>query len=307
MLCDLAHNFPPKAAEFLERDRGLKRNFREESVTDMLMASLVALQPFGVTVDFPDEPTTGGDMEWVFAAPLDLNGGRYLRIILQAKRAQFSKSKGGYWYYHHLDHDKGKQASTLVSYASTSPTGMSTLPLYIFYHPTAALSPKSGTLPSVEGVNLVFAHQIAPVVANGCRRENKTVEAWRGSFMPLSDILCWPIIPVARPTGPSGSMGFQIAGGTARTLPFTPSFHPDVVAARLEARIERAGGKFPFPVDMVRHVAAAEAIPADIQRAIEGNVTLQDRKELKRPRVIFTTRMSRTDPAFVRAVQRAAN
>ena len=92
MLCDLAHNFPPKVSEFLERDRGRKRNFREESFTDMLMSSLVAFQPFGITVDCPGEPTTGGDMEWVFAAPRDINGGRYLRIVLQAKRAQLSKS-----------------------------------------------------------------------------------------------------------------------------------------------------------------------------------------------------------------------
>jgi hypothetical protein len=72
MLCDLARSFPPKVAELLERDRGLKRNFREESVTDLLMASLIGLEPFGIRVDFPDEPTTGGDMDWIFAAPHDM-------------------------------------------------------------------------------------------------------------------------------------------------------------------------------------------------------------------------------------------
>lgn len=104
MLCELAHSFPPRIAEFLERDRGLTRNFREETVTDLLMASLVGLEAFGIRVDFPDEPTTGGDMDWIFAAPLEINGGRYLRVLLQAKRAQFVKRKksGGYWYYHHL-------------------------------------------------------------------------------------------------------------------------------------------------------------------------------------------------------------
>lgn len=305
MLCDLAHNFPPKIAQFLERDRGLKRNFREESVTDMLMFSLVGLRPFGVSVDFPDEPTTGGDMEWVFAAPRDINGGRYLRIILQAKRAQFSNTKGGYWYYQHLDHEKGKQANTLVSHASGRPGGMSTPPLYIFYHPNSALSPKTASsLPAVDGVNLVFAHQVAPVVAGGCARKDKTVEAWRGSFMRLSDILCWPFVSVPPPPGPAGSIGFQIIGGPARRLPFTPSFHPDVVAARLQRRLETAGGKFPLPADLIRRVSAAEGIRDDLQRAIEGNVTLADRKELVRPRVIFTTQMSREHPSYVRAVRR---
>ncbi|MEJ5083877.1 DUF6615 family protein [Ochrobactrum sp. MYb379] len=304
MLCDLAHNFPPRVSEFLERDRSLKRNFREERVTDMLMSSLVALQPFGITVDFPDEPTTGGDMEWIFAAPRDINGGRYLRIVLQAKRAQLSKTKLGYWYYQHLDHEKGKQASTLISHAAGSPRGMSSLPLYIFYHPSSALSPKTASLPAVEGVNLVFAHQIAPVVAGGCGVKDKKVEAWRGSFMPLSDILCWPFVYASLGARPAGSRGFQIAGDPMWTLRFTPSFHPDVVAARLQRRLKGAGGKYSLPADLIRRVAPAEGIPADLQRAIAGNMTPADRKDLARPRVIFTTQMSQEHPSYVRAVQR---
>jgi hypothetical protein len=114
MLCQLAHSFPPRIADLLERDRGLTRNFREETVTDLLMASLVGLEALGIRVDFPDEPTTGGDMDWIYVAPLEINGGCYLRLLLQAKRAQFAQLKnGGYWYYHHLDHGKpaGHQGS----------------------------------------------------------------------------------------------------------------------------------------------------------------------------------------------------
>ncbi|RVH24508.1 DUF6615 family protein [Sinorhizobium meliloti] len=306
MLCDLAQSFPSKVAELLERDRGLKRNFREESVTDLLMFSLVGLEPFGIRVDFPDEPTTGGDMDWIFAAPRDIGGGRYLRIILQAKRAQFAKSKGGYWYYHHLDHEKGKQAKTLVSYAGGAPNGMSTLPLYIFYHPTSALSAKTATEPAVEGINLVFAHQVEPVVSGGCKRKHKTVKTWRSSFMQLSDILCWPFVPVPKPTGPAqaSTLGLQIAGGPSRVLPFAAGFHPDVVAARLRSRLENVRGKGPI-VDIVAHgISAADGIPADIERAIDGKMTLADRKELARPRVIFSTTLTRNDPSFDREMQR---
>jgi hypothetical protein len=148
MLCELAHSFPPRVAELLERDRNLTRNFREESVTDLLMASLIGLEAFGIRVDFPDEPTTGGDMEWIYAAPLEANGGRYLRLMLQAKRAQYAKLKnGGYWYYQHLDHGDppGSQAQTLVGHA-TSLSSAATLPLYIFYHPFAATMPISTRL-----------------------------------------------------------------------------------------------------------------------------------------------------------------
>lgn len=99
----------------------------------------------------------------------------------------------------------------------------------------------------------------------------------------------------AAPTGPAGSIGFQIAGGPARPLSVTPSFHPDAVAARLARKLETAGGKFPLPADFPRRVSAAEGIPADLQRAIEGNLTAADRKALTRPRVIFTTQLSRDD------------
>src|SRR5437764_3925489 len=75
MLCQLAKSFPDHVARLLERDRSLKRNFREETVTDLMMASLVALSPFGIHVDYPDERKTGADMDWIFAAPRETNGG----------------------------------------------------------------------------------------------------------------------------------------------------------------------------------------------------------------------------------------
>jgi hypothetical protein len=192
MLCELAHNFPLHVASLLERDRGLTRNFREKTVTDLLMASLVGLEGFGVRVQFPFEPTTG-DMGWIYVAPLDINGGTYLRLILQAKRAQYAARKsGGYWLYKNLDHDNGRQAQTLMGYAATSPDGLATLPLYIFYHPTSALSPAVQSQPAVDGINIVFASKVAPVVKGGCRLAKKRLSNWRNDFMPLSDLLCWP-------------------------------------------------------------------------------------------------------------------
>jgi hypothetical protein len=206
MLCELAHNFPLRIAELLERDRGLTRNFREETVTDLLMASLVGLEAFGVRVQFPYEPTTGGDMDWIYAAPLEISGGSYLRLILQAKRAQFAKLKaGGYWFYQHLDHESGQQAQTLTDYAATSPDGMATLPLYIFYHPASALAPAVGRRPAIDGINIVFGSKIVPAVKGGCGREKKRVGYWRNDFMPFSDLLCWPAVAIS-PAPPTGDV-----------------------------------------------------------------------------------------------------
>jgi hypothetical protein len=294
MLCDLAHSFPPYAAKLLERDRGLRRNFREESVTDVLMASLIGLKKFGIRVDFPDEPTTGGDMDWIFAAPKDLNGGRYLRLLLQAKRARYAKlMNGGYWYYAHLDHGdpKGSQAKQLLTYANSGPDGMNTCPLYILYHPTSALNPASGALPEILGVNLIFADTVAPIVAGGCGKAKKRVDYWRPGFLSLSDILCWPTI-VARNTAPGVSPEF--IADLYDTL-IIAGFHPDDVAKRLNRLRDRTVQSAKAQVVERQPVISSERIPAQIMRGIIGETTKEDRKALKRPRVIFSTPLTRRD------------
>jgi hypothetical protein len=305
LLCELAHSFPPRIAELLDRDRGLTRNFREETVTDLLMASLVGLEPFGVRVDFPDEPTTGGDMDWIYAAPLEINGGRYLRLILQAKRAKFAKLKaGGYWYYQHLDHGTpaGQQAQTLMAYTSSSPEGMSTLPLYILYHSLSTLAPAESGRPDIEGINLIFASDVAPVVLGGCARHEKKVDHWRDRFMPLSDILCWPVVVGGSRSPPPPNETKFIVGPAEAALPnLMGGFHPDVVARRLKNRRARASKLAPQPETALSPIEPVDGIPNHIQRAIEGHITPEERRELKRPRVILSTRLRREDPDFPRA------
>lgn len=143
MLCEFANRFPKDLAILLERDRHLTRNFREETATDPLMMGLTPLRPRGVHVDFADETVTGADMDWIYAAPHEVGGGSYLRLMIQAKRAKLQTLKSGstYWFYDQLDHGtpKGSQAQALVTHAAGKPDGMDTLPLYMFYHPQSAL------------------------------------------------------------------------------------------------------------------------------------------------------------------------
>lgn len=153
MLCEFANRFPKDLAILLERDRHLTRNFREETATDLLMMGLTPLRPHGVRVDFPDETVTGADMDWVYAAPHEVGGGSYLRLMIQAKRAKLQTLKSGstYWLYDQLDHGtpKGSQAQALVTHAAGKPDGMDTLPLYMFYHPQSALEAASAGLPAI--------------------------------------------------------------------------------------------------------------------------------------------------------------
>jgi len=269
MLCDLAHRFPSHIAALLERDCRLTRNFREETVTDLLMASLIGFEAFGVRVQFPIEPTTGGDMDWIFAAPLDVNGGSYLRLILQAKRAQHAPGKGGgCWFYKHLDHGSGRQAQTLTDYAATSPGGLATLPLYIFYHPASALAPAGRFQPAIEGINIVFASKVAPAVRGGCGRAKKLVSYWRNDFMSLSDLLCWPAIEDA-PAPPN------VAAAAFLGL-LTGSYHPDLVARRLRDRRSRgqSGAGSGMDTTEVPPIEPAQGVPEDVRRAIDGTATL---------------------------------
>jgi hypothetical protein len=83
MLCLLAQHFPRSVGNLLQRGQSLKRRFREETITDLLMANLLALGGGSIIVDFPDEPTTGADMEWNF---INRDTREYFQIILQAKR-----------------------------------------------------------------------------------------------------------------------------------------------------------------------------------------------------------------------------
>jgi hypothetical protein len=307
MLCDLAHTFPPWVAKLLERDRSLRRNFREETITDLLMASLVGLKGYGITVDFPDETKTGGDMEWVFAAPHEINGGRYLRLILQAKRPRYVKLKsGGYWLYQHLDHGTppGQQAQTLVVQAKSPSGGKATLPLYILYHPTSALDPFNGE-PAIEGVNVVFADKVAPVVKGGCGSKQKRVTYWRKHFMPLSDILCWPTVVTGPPVPPAVEVAEFVVGPAGwMTVQSAAGFHPDLVARRLRQRRQFVSAETPETLSPPPVIEPADGIPTEILRGIYGETSEAERKELKRPRVIFSTNLRRGDPFFGQAAER---
>jgi Family of unknown function (DUF6615) len=303
MLCEFANRFPRDLAQLLERDRHLTRNFREETATDLLMMGLMPFQPLGVRVDFPDEKVTGADMDWIYAAPHEFGGGSYLRLMIQSKRCKEQKLKDGssYWYYDHLDHGtpKGSQSQTLVDHAATSPDGMATLPLYMFYHPQSALQRAVRTLPAIEGINIRLAHDVVGIVAGGCMRKEKKVSRWRAGFMSLSDLLCWPVIGLPSPPAPpeDPSTEFLLPSGFEELRYRSIAFHPDLVAER----INLMHGDTTRTADVDLQVSSSRELPDSIRRAITGEVTDKDRANLQRPRVILSTPLTRKDPSFDQA------
>ncbi|MBZ9920186.1 hypothetical protein LB517_24510 [Mesorhizobium sp. BR1-1-12] len=303
MLCEFANRFPRDLAQLLERDRHLTRNFREETATDLLMMGLMPLQPLGVRVDFPDEKVTGADMDWIYAAPHEVDGGSYLRLMIQSKRCKEQKLKNGssYWYYDHLDHGtpKGSQIQTLVNHAATSPDGMATLPLYMFYHPQSALQRAAGALPAIEGINIRLARDLVGMVAGGCKRKEKKVSRWRTGFMSLSDLLCWPVVDLpALPSPPADpATEFILPSGFLGLEYLSIAFHPDLVAERINV----IRGEAAPAADADFQVRPSRELPDSIRRAIAGEVTDKDRATLQRPRVILSTPLTREDPSFDQA------
>ena len=81
MLCYFACEFPQFVAGFLHGSRGTGRSFREETITDIMMANLKLLGRDRVIVRFPNESRTGADMEWNFVNRSD---GSYYRLLIQA-------------------------------------------------------------------------------------------------------------------------------------------------------------------------------------------------------------------------------
>lgn len=300
LLCQFANRFPLLAAEILERDRHKKRNFREETITDILMAGLVPFEPFNISTNYPvDESITGEDMDWEFVNEHAVDGRKYLRLHIQAKRAHVAAEKTNpYWLYRELDHAVGlkplKPKGLLhVSPASKSPHGTQhkilvdeakkvagCVPIYMFYHPNSALESAVGGLPAVEGVNWMFADLIPENVTPGrWPAANKRLDKWRPHFHPLSDLLCFGHGPDLLKLGPS--QGHQIALFIA---PLSPAATPGEVEDMLN---ERRNGKDSLATSLP--IRAVENIPGQTLAIIRAARDGKRKAEIKRPRVIFVS------------------
>lgn len=311
LLCRFAHRFPLLAAEILARDRHKTRNFREETITDILMAGLVPFEPFNIITKYPvNESLTGEDMDWEFVNEHADDGRKYLRLHIQAKRAHVAAEKTRpYWLYRELDHavgpkppkpkrlwygppapkpPHGNQHKILVDEAKKV---AGCVPLYMFYHPNSALEPAAGGLPAVEGVNWMFADLIPENLTPGrWPAADKRLDRWRPHFHPLSDLLCFGHGPdLLRVKGPDDRYVAFIIG------PKSPVATPGEVEDRLnewrngeDASVER------LPIRAVENVP--EQTLAIIRAARDG----KRKAEIDRPRVIFVSDRHLGEPKIVR-------
>jgi|GEM_PF-3444677 hypothetical protein len=278
MLCTFSQQFPPFIERFLEQGRTLRRRFREETVTDLMMGGLITASGGRLIVEFPDEPVTGADMEWNF---VDRRTSTFFRLMLQAKQAY---GDGLIWTrhcYRELFHTSGSgsklQAEALCDTARHP--GSATYPLYIFYHAahTCGLARRSGST-VIDGINIADGFAIERLVkaatTRTLRTRNKSLRVIAPKLAPLSALFCPPtIIPVPpfafAPSGASPPMYLGVSAGR-RVLGFSMPPTPgdvrarilDLRAATLLPRADPAGqvgGVLPDIPDV------ADSIPGDVQ------------------------------------------
>jgi hypothetical protein len=111
--CDLATRIPSLIADFLDLETSLRRRFREESVSDMIVASLVRISGRGLSVQVPeDESKTGNDFDIIVFDPPRRTA---IQFRIQAKRLTPHHTHWGMGSYVELAHPNGDGCTVAVS------------------------------------------------------------------------------------------------------------------------------------------------------------------------------------------------
>lgn len=188
--CELAHKLPSMIGDFLDLDAALGRRFREDSLTDIIIASFVKLATSGVAVQTPDEAKTGSDFDLVIA---DLSACTIIQYRIQAKRLYSHASKWFLGSYRELAHPKntGKQAKSLVNPANLIGP-IPTIPLYAFYNPSAVCAASGNCFEALALADGFDVNQIVQKIASGSPKPTtaRRISNLQHLFFPLTDLLC---------------------------------------------------------------------------------------------------------------------
>lgn len=174
---------PNKIAEFLDIESNLKRPFREDSITDIILASLLKLPLGQVLVFTPSEVQTGSDFD-LFITQSDAKHAVHYRI--QAKR--LTLSRGPAWrnsYYRRINH---RIKSTKALQVDVLCASRRCIPLYAFYNHGRIVTASAN---KISGIALVDAFIIQKFI-HGALPGFKRIGNLAAFFFPLTTILCSP-------------------------------------------------------------------------------------------------------------------
>ncbi|WP_445466301.1 DUF6615 family protein [Faunimonas sp. B44] len=191
--CDLAQRIPSMISDFLDLENKIGRRFREDSVTDIIIASLLRIAGTNATVLVPPEAKTGGDFDILIVEP---STSEAIQYRIQAKRLSPHATNWMRGLYRELDHPHGtgKQSSTLIR--SSVKEKIETIPLYAFYNPEEACKASGGIIAGIELADGRAINEVVKALLKAKKASKrprlKQVGFLRDLFFPLSTILCPP-------------------------------------------------------------------------------------------------------------------
>lgn len=261
--CELAHRLPPLLAAFMELESSLSRRFREDSLSDLVVASFLQLPGIPVAVLTPDETRTGSDFDLELVDP---STSTTIRYRIQAKRLGRPTVSWKNRSYSQLAHpnDTGGQAKILCDLKNLAGP-IPTIPLYAFFnHETVCAS--SG----VPGIALADAFEVEDLILTSLgktpRPRFKRISSLRALFFGLETILC--------PPKPGAGRGVATPRESRDRFDAAISARGDGVLAALKGRPAPQPG--PVQADQLRALRATEGRPVRTAAT-------------KRPRVIVAT------------------
>lgn len=196
-ICEIVRRLPAIVASMLDQEKNMSRGkFREETFTDLLVASLLLNAGPNLIICYPDEQKTGSDIDIIF---YNIEKNEKFQIRIQAKRLSSGKNSSNlYRSYDHLLHYVKKtseyQFRTLINKSAEY------IPLYMFYNHKEVVDDKifrNNGLPAVRGINLAFASDIAwemedliPRMGPGKRNPHKRLSHLQKYLFHIEDIFC---------------------------------------------------------------------------------------------------------------------
>lgn len=279
-------------SEFLDIEQKLKRRFREDSVTDILVASLLSLPGNDVVVLTPPESKTGGDFDLVVVDP---GSGDAVQFRIQAKRLSPNPNDWEIGSYAELAHPHNSGAQSQMLLRGLGKEAITTIPLYAFYNPAHVCAASGGT---VSGIELASGWEIrerikAIVKVRPKRLPYKRIGSLQPLFFPLSTILCAPASTMRSSSIPTPEGARAAVVDAIEERSSLAGFGQTLVLPNIQVKAlprdgstagrQRQRGAQPSSRSHDRH----EGLPTIIRNAVERRGERVITARVKRPKIVL--------------------
>ncbi|WP_322111442.1 hypothetical protein PJ900_17955 [Tistrella mobilis] len=198
-ICEIVRRLPAIVASMLDQEKNMSRGkFREETFTDLLVASLLLNAGPNLIICYPNEQKTGSDIDIVFR---NIEKNETFQIRIQAKRLSSGRGlPNSCRSYDHLLHYVKKTSE--YQFRTLIKESVGYIPLYMFYNHKEVVDDEifqDDNLPEVRGINLAFAFDIAREMENliqkkgrGKKNPHRRLSHLQKYLFNIEDIFCPP-------------------------------------------------------------------------------------------------------------------